>query len=1076
MNLPPEERVEDLYEHAPCGYLSAADDGTIVRVNQTFLALTGHTLSELLSNVRIQDLMTLPGRLLYESQVLPKLILQGFVNEIACELQHAGLGSVPVPVLMNCRAVPGAPGRSQRLRFTFFNATEQRRLERELQQARKHAEHFQLIVETSVDAIISVDPTGRVQSWNAAAQRLFGATAAAALGQRVSALLKSGGDAINFEAALPSLRRGVSVLRETRCSTLDGRLIEVSITLSPHLEPPHELVGVSITVRDRSEAEHAQAQRLRSERRLSLGVRVAGLALAEVDYGHDTVELTPEAAALFGFGDAAQTVSRAALHARLNPDDCDAVMRQIADATARDGSGIFAMEVRVVWPSGSVRWLRVRKQVEFDGVGESRRPVSAVLAALDITPEREAALSVRSSEERFRTIFDNAAVGMAHVGLNGRMLRVNPKLCEITGYSAEELTTLVFSDITNADDVPADLAHAKRLVDGDIDRYELEKRYLRKNGAEIWVKVAVSLMRLADGRAQHFTAVVEDISARKAVVAELDRQRRFVDRLTEVVPSILYVFDIDAQRNVWVNSQARTALGFTDKPDRPWSPELRIPTLHPEDQQALSSLTTSLTALADGQTHECEYRLMHCSGHWRWFRSRETVFSRSADGRVREIIGVATDIDASKRAETDLREAARMKDTFIATLAHELRNPLAPIRNAVRTLKDKGPQEPELMRCRDVIERQVGQMARLLEDLLDVSRIAHGRVVLRRQPVSIQTVFDRALETARPWIDSRCHRLTVSLPEQPLQIDGDLTRLAQIFSNLLINAAKYTELEGHIGFSAAQHGGELWVKISDSGIGIEAPLLARVFEMFNRGAALPAGSDDGLGIGLALVKGLVESHGGQVVASSPGLGLGSVFTVQLPLLQGGSVLPEEATDTEADVGATLPESRHPAASGPLRVLVADDSRDIVDSLELLLSHQGFDIVVAYDGEQALERAAQTLPHVALLDLGMPHLNGFDVACRIRQQPWGARMTLIAQTGWGQATDRQRTRDAGFDHHIVKPVDPDVLGQLLRDIAAQTPVKEGETQALVPAPMSASGSGSGSPAASPSASGGPPASG
>lgn len=469
-----------------------------------------------------------------------------------------------------------------------------------------------------------------------------------------------------------------------------------------------------------------------------------------------------------------------------------------------------------------------------------------------------------------------------------------------------------------------------------------------------------------------------------------------------------------------MNRQAGAALGYPDGLASQWGADIRLETLHPDDRPRVAAEAASLARLADGQAHEAEYRLRHHSGQWRWFRSRETVFKRDAAGQVREVIGVATDIDISKRAAQALREADQKKDDFIATLAHELRNPLAPIRNAVQVLRQQAPPDPELARCQDIIERQVGQMAHLLEDLLDISRITCGRLTLRLQPVSAATFITQAIEIARAVIDARGHVLSVTLPPQPLMVDGDLTRLAQTFSNLLINAAKYTDPGGRLALTAALDGDRLRVTVADNGIGIDADHLAQTFEMFNQGAPALARSQDGLGIGLSLVRGLVTLHGGEVSARSGGLRRGSPFTVLLPLAPGAG--PAFAEPPRVAAAAA------PAAG--LRVLVADDSRDIAESLQMLLSMDGFEVVIAFDGEQAFERAQAQRPDIAPLDLGMPRLNGYELARRIRAQPWGAQMTLIARTGWGHASDRQRSHEAGFDHHIVKPVDPAALMALL----------------------------------------------
>jgi CheY-like chemotaxis protein len=388
---------------------------------------------------------------------------------------------------------------------------------------------------------------------------------------------------------------------------------------------------------------------------------------------------------------------------------------------------------------------------------------------------------------------------------------------------------------------------------------------------------------------------------------------------------------------------------------------------------------------------------------------------------------VASDIEASKQAEQALRDADRKKDAFIATLAHELRNPLAPIRNAVKVLRRQGPPDPELVWCRDVIERQVAQMAHLLEDLLDVARVTQGRLVLRREALDVGRFIEQAIEIAQPVIEARGHALSVRLPQQALMVTGDLTRLAQIFSNLLINAAKYTPEGGRVELTAETEAGELVVTVRDNGTGISSEHLAHVFEMFSRGASPQVHAQDGLGIGLSLVKGLVDLHGGRVGARSAGLGQGSEFQVHLPL----AAQPAPAAGT----AAAAPAAPAPAPSATLRILVADDSADIADSLQLLLRLEGFDVAVAYDGAQALALAEAFRPHVALLDLGMPRVDGYELARSIRAQDWGVHMTLIAQTGWGHDNDRQRTREAGFDQHIVKPVDPEVLSEILRGVAA-----------------------------------------
>jgi PAS domain S-box-containing protein len=377
------------------------------------------------------------------------------------------------------------------------------------------------------------------------------------------------------------------------------------------------------------------------------------------------------------------------------------------------------------------------------------------------------------------------------------------------------------------------------------------------------------------------------------------------------------------------------------------------------------------------------------------------------------------------RLVNELQEADRRKDEFLATLAHELRNPLAPVRNAVQVLRLKGLGEPELRWSRDVIDRQVAHMSRLIDDLLDISRITLNKLELRKERVELAEVVREAVETSRPLIDQCGHHLTVTLPPEPIYLHADLVRLSQVLTNLLTNAAKYTNRGGQIWLTVEQQGSEVAVRVKDTGVGIPGEKLAGLFQMFYQVDRALERSQGGLGIGLSLVRRLVELHGGTVEAHSAGSGKGSEFTVVLPAVAEAPKL--QPTQQPADSGA-------PKAKIARRILVVDDMRDNADSLALLLQLGGNEVHTAYDGLAALEAAERLRPDVVLLDIRMPKLNGYDTCRRIREQPWGKGMMLIALTGWGQEEDQRRTEDAGFDSHLVKPVDPAALNELLADPA------------------------------------------
>jgi PAS domain S-box-containing protein len=443
--------------------------------------------------------------------------------------------------------------------------------------------------------------------------------------------------------------------------------------------------------------------------------------------------------------------------------------------------------------------------------------------------------------------------------------------------------------------------------------------------------------------------------------------------------------------------------------------------IHPDDRRELEGQLAQASPLALVRGVHV-YRVRHKDGHYVWLSDR-SLLVRDARGRLARQIGCSIDITALKDAEHQLKMADRRKDEFLATLAHELRNPLAPISNAVQFLKSTVSGAKPAWGL-GVIERQAQNMARLLDDLLDVSRISRNKLVLRRQQVELAGVLQQAIETSRPLIDMGGHELSVRLPPEPVLLDADPLRLAQVFSNLLTNAAKYTPGGGHIALAAQSADGMVTVSVRDDGIGIAADMLPRLFEIFSQAEPALERSQGGLGIGLSLVRGLVELHGGRIAASSAGAGRGSEFVVTLPVL------------ARAVPGAGG-QPRSPAQrAARCSILVADDNRDGADSLSVALEGLGHEVYTAYDGEQALALAGQRRPAVMLLDLGMPRKNGLELCRDIRRQPWGRDVLMIALTGWGQDEDRRRAKEAGFDRHLVKPVDLDALSELLATVAVR----------------------------------------
>jgi signal transduction histidine kinase/CheY-like chemotaxis protein len=389
-------------------------------------------------------------------------------------------------------------------------------------------------------------------------------------------------------------------------------------------------------------------------------------------------------------------------------------------------------------------------------------------------------------------------------------------------------------------------------------------------------------------------------------------------------------------------------------------------------------------------------------------------------GRPYGCVSVCVDVTARKLAEMSLRDADRRKDEFLATLSHELRNPLAPIRTAIEVMR-LAHDNPELVeKARLTMERQLLHLVRITDDLLDIARITQNKVELRRERIDLRAVLQSAIEATRPFIDERGHALTIDLPRLPIWTDADFTRLAQVFSNLLNNAAKYTPPGGVIRVSTGETGAWASVTVSDTGTGIEAELLPSVFDMFTQLQAHRDRTHGGLGIGLTLARRLVALHGGTIEARSEGLGRGSSFVVRLPLM----------ATAESD---RAPRHVEGAAAGECRILVAEDNPDAAEMMRVMLQVKGHDVRVALDGVQAVALAETFSPQIAFLDIGMPRMDGYEAARRIREL-LGTRVMLVALTGWGQDEDKRRSHESGFDHHLTKPPEPDMLDHLILESA------------------------------------------
>jgi PAS domain S-box-containing protein len=550
-----------------------------------------------------------------------------------------------------------------------------------------------------------------------------------------------------------------------------------------------------------------------------------------------------------------------------------------------------------------------------------------------------------------------------------------------------------------------------------IEHFETERQ--RSDGRRILVSLTISPIRDEAGNVIGASKIVRDISARKRAEAERDKFITLIENSTDFIG----MCDLNGVP-FFVNRAGLEMVGLADIDEARRMPVESF--FFPEDRARI--MQEFFPSVLDAGHGEIDVRFRHFkTGEARWMAYKVLTLP-DASGRPVAFATVSQDVterrqleDNLRRLAVDLSDADRRKNEFLAMLAHELRTPLAPISNAARALRMGISDGETVQSASEVLERQVGQMARLVDDLLDMSRITRGRIELRKERVELAPIVNQAVEAAHALYAKMSHELTVTLPSQPITLNADPSRLAQVIGNLLINAGKFTDEGGHVQLSVEREDEQAVIRVRDNGIGIAPEQLHSLFDMFAQVDTSLERSRDGLGIGLTLVKTLVELHGGSVEARSDGLGRGSEFTVRLPILVGTP----ELVSTPA-VSKPLPPVRR-------RILIVDDNEDGAESLAMLLQFDGHETHQAHDGVQAIEAAERVRPDAILLDIGLPRLNGYEVCRRIREEPWGKDMVLVALTGWGQEEDRQRSRHAGFNSHMVKPVDHDALTKLLRHL-------------------------------------------
>lgn len=896
--------------------------------------------------------------------------------------------------------------------ISFEDITEYKRTEEAL---RRQVELNRYYLDTVQTVIVALDREGRITMINRKGCETLGYTEVELLGRNW------------FESCLPQpegMAAVYPVFREMMAGQLDPfEYFENPICCrdgSPRLIAWHNacltsvdggFVGTLSSGEDITERKRAELALRDSEHRLAGIVSSAMDAIISVDQQQCIRLFNPAAEQMFGLT-AEEAIGQPV--SRLIPERC-----RLAHEGHIGRFGQTATTARRIGALGMLNGLRSSgeefpaeasiSQIEVGG----EKVFTVILR--DITERMKAESELRESRDRLALALQAAKAGYWDWDLTSGRAACGTECYSLWGVEQGRERLDEWMEVVHPEDLKR-VNRGWREAGAGGRGLNLEFRVNHPNLGTRWLMVVGRTLRDTAGHPVRVSGLSIDITERKRAEEALRASQADLTRAQAVGHIGSWRLNMRSNEVTWSAENYRI-FGIPD--GMPLTYETFLAAVHPDDRD---DVDRQWQAGLRGEPYDIEHRLI-VDGKVKWVRERaELEFDQ--DGALLGGFGTTQDITERKEAEEALREADRRKDAFLATLAHELRNPLAPIRNAAEILRIKGLPDPTSRAARDMIERQLQHMVRLVDDLMDVSRITRGRLLLRREHLDLSAVLGHAIASSRHHVQCAGHELTWAPPPQPIALDADPVRLEQVFVNLLHNACKFTGVGGHIRVTAEQDGTDfVVVKVSDTGIGIPPEHMPHLFDMFAQVGSTPEQPQGGLGIGLALSRGLVEMHGGSIEARSEGSGKGTEFRVCLPILSGGPESPSPLLqDDSYDV--------KPVAAR--RVLVVDDSPDVAESLAMFLQVTGYEVETADDGLAAVESAARFRPDLVLLDIGMPGLDGYAACRRMREHPWGKDMVIVALTGWGQESDRRKTRAAGFDGHLVKPVDPPTLQQLLGD--------------------------------------------
>jgi PAS domain S-box-containing protein len=865
------------------------------------------------------------------------------------------------------------------------------------------------------DGVVTTDAQGKITLLNPVAEALTGWTNDEAAGQPLAKVFQIINEVTRQTAEDPVGRviatgHIVGLANHTVLIARDGTERAIDDSAAPIRDQHGNVSGVVLVFRDVTEKRQAD----RTARFLASIVECSDDAIIGKDMNGVITSWNQGAQKIFGYS-AAEAIGRPI--AMLAPPDRADEMTRILNRIRR-GERVDHFDT-----------VRCRKDGEHVPISLTVSPIrndegliiGASKICRDISERKRAEEALREEKARLHATLIGIGDAVIVTDADCRITMMNPVAQTLTGWDDQGLNRPldeVFSIVNE---------HTRQRVENPVDRVMREGTIvglanhtvlIARDGTERPIDDSAAPVRDKAGHVVGVVLVFRDVTERRRADEALRRTTEQLQIVTESMAALVTRCSRDL-KYLWVSRPYANWMGRQPEEivGRPISDIV--------GEEAFEQLRPHFERVLAGETIRYEERISFRGIGPRWINATYAP-TFSAMGMIDGWVAVVNDIDDRKRMDEELQNADRRKDEFLAILAHELRNPLAPISNAIELLRyehDSGITE----QARSVMERQVGHLVRLVDDLLDTSRITRGKLELRKERVELASVILSAEEAALPHIKSQSHEFTLTLPPDPIDLDADPIRLSQAFANLLNNAAKFTEKGGRIRLSAERQGREVVVSVRDTGIGIAQENLHTIFNMFSQVHPALKRAHGGLGIGLTLVRGLIELHGGTVEARSDGIGQGSEFIVRLPVLDAS--IPAEKKEAAKDAGMK--------SARKLRILVVDDNQDAATSLVLMVqTMMGHETMTAFDGLEAIQAVSTYRPDVVLLDIGLPKRNGYEVACHIREQSWGKKIVLVAITGWGQVDDKRRALEAGFNYHLTKPVQVAVLENLLATTVSQ----------------------------------------